>query len=408
MALTIATPTTAYAANMAPPKTPTWTAMTWLQKLGDMFNPAGMSQSQALNKYADLAAQYGVPSSISTQVWETGIKPALYAAPPAPPPPTISATLSQGGSWNPTTGLTGANGVAAPYMDAPQPMPSMPKYQTGGDTGNGNLTSLPPVDTSFGSTPPPAFSQPTQAETMRQQGASGAPYTETQQNELANRDTVREKSVDGVIGGPTGETPPPAGPPVISGPALPPAAAAAPPPAATPPPTGDQFNYIPPPANAQMPQLADLYQRMLDQLSGKTQSPLLAPLMADYDRRNVLSADNQEQGMAVRGISNSTLADSARTDRGIAERSGAANLLLDTTSKEFAPELLLANQIYSQDAQTKKDSIQAFMDFLNAQTGLDLTQDNAATRALMLLLNSLGIGTGAVQQPNTTAAPSSQ
>lgn len=409
----------------------TGSAFDWLNIVGDNLNPAG-SPADIITQYRELGRRYGVPESIQQQVWDTSFKPGFSGTGYTPP------TSTTAGAATPI--------VPPAYMDAPPPMPSMPAQPgasagptPGGQVGGSvtpNRTTL--VDTSPGTAPTmggangttpltgaggvslydPTITPQPGGFTPPAPGTPDPPRPANMNPGLINvapgTGAVTPGSAADVPGGVVpgaqsynvpGTEQPASGaggtpPPFSAGPLGNAAATGAAPPALG----GDVFGFEPP-VNNLLPQLEPFYQSMFDELTGKTTSPLLAPILADYDRTALLNRDNQEQALAVRGIANSTLADDARTQTGIQQAGGRANLRLDTLQKELVPKLALASQVFGEGSQARTQAVNEFMQFLNAQFAQDQALSAEDARALTLMLNALGIGTTNPSQPNTQAVP---
>ena len=146
-----------------------------------------------------------------------------------------------------------------------------------------------------------------------------------------------------------------------------------------------------PPVNNLLPQLEGLYNDMIGMLSDPSKSKWLGPLLANYDQSTILSNDALNQSLAVRGITDSTLADDARTRQLINQQGGRAALAMNTLGQEFTPRLSLLHQIWQEGAADRATSLQGFIQFLNAQNSLDATSAANASTAMTLLFQALGI-----------------
>lgn len=167
---------------------------------------------------------------------------------------------------------------------------------------------------------------------------------------------------------------------------------------------GDVFQWEPP-VNNLLPQMEGLYQNMFDTLNGTRKSPYLQPLLDDFEVRNTRAQDNFEQGLAVRGIANSTLADNARQNYNIQAEGGKTALALDTLNKEFTPQLALLGQVFNQGQAGRQQALNEFMQFLQAQYSQDALQNTNAQNALSLMLNAMGINTAPGAAPNNFTVP---
>jgi len=153
---------------------------------------------------------------------------------------------------------------------------------------------------------------------------------------------------------------------------------------------GDVFAWEPP-VNNLLPQLEGLYNDMIGMLNDPSKSKWLGPLLNSYDQSTVLSNDALNQSLAVRGITDSTLADDARTRQLVNQQGGRAALAMNTLGQEFTPRLSLLHQIWQEGAADRATSLQGFIQFLNAQNNMDATSAANATAAMTLLFKSLGL-----------------
>jgi len=162
---------------------------------------------------------------------------------------------------------------------------------------------------------------------------------------------------------------------------------------------GDVFEWIPP-ENKLTPQLQDIYQNMLDVIQGNAEIPYLADLSAQQKIDQAREMDDLAQRLHMRGIGNSTIGDIEYGNMGTQQRAGQTQLALDTLQRAFQPQLQLAGQVYGQGASARQQSLDEFMQFLDAQFRSDRAISDDEYRALSMMLQAAGLNTAPSYAPN--------
>ena len=169
---------------------------------------------------------------------------------------------------------------------------------------------------------------------------------------------------------------------------------------------GDVFAYKPP-VNNLMPQLDQQYQSILDMISGRVESPTMAPIMNDLALTQAEARNDWEERAAVRGISNSSIADDERFRIGTRQAGDSARTRLGAMQTDVQTRLAPLAQIYGQGADARNRSLDEFMQFFDRQYKADRDMTADEFNALAMMLNALGISTIAPQTPTAAGVPGS-
>lgn len=168
---------------------------------------------------------------------------------------------------------------------------------------------------------------------------------------------------------------------------------------------GDVYDYAPPENNL-LPQLEGQYQTILDMLRDPSTAPGMSPVNEALELEKRLAQDAVNQSLAVRGIGDSTIANSERDLSRIRNNASAEQRRQQYLQNEVNTRLAPLAQIYAQGSDARDQSLNEFMQFFDRQYRSDTRDDQYAADAMRMMLQALGLTSTPVSSSFFTPNPS--
>ena len=159
------------------------------------------------------------------------------------------------------------------------------------------------------------------------------------------------------------------------------------------------------PVDPMMTQLPGMYQSIFDIFTGKAQHPQLAPIMENLAQSQGAQREREEEGLALRGMSNSTPADTLRQQQGVRERGETAATEMGLTSQLLQQQLPALGQFANQNLANRQGALNEWNTFFNAQSQADRDLVNQQLGTLQLYLQGLGGAMPSGGQPGAMGMP---